>query len=371
MVARCLPPAWTVVVCALVSALCLGAAPSLSAQVGGAPSLSAQGGPDCPSCGAVTVTPDGAYDPDRPKNSTGHTTTFTARNTGSITLDLFFTCWGTGGVTCTNVTPTSGILDPGEEQVLTVTYNVGSSGGQIWAGADDEVVADNGNRLVTTPPTITLVAPRVTTGTDTDTVHTRTPLILATFSSVDAVIDTNSLVLKLGADTVSALARRNTGLMEWEVDVAHQLTPGVVKSLYVKICHVNAGCASVTRQVLLDNSGPPIVAFTGMPLELHGNAAEVETGFSIPAYFSMGAARSTGLVYSTRQSYPRALVNVDIELTWPVGNPDQITAVLRDGGVGLDSLTTSSPVCQAASGRRCRVTLQGDFSGSTYARAVR
>jgi RHS repeat-associated protein len=64
-------------------------------------------------------------------------------------------------------------------------------------------------------------------------------------------------------------------------------------------------------------------------------------------------------------------VNADIELTWPAGNPDQIKAYLRDGIIALDSLVVSSPTCQASAGRKCRVTLQGDFSSSTYPRAVR
>lgn len=327
---------------------------------------------DCPTCPifSVNVAPDGSYDPNRAKNSTGHTTTFTVTNTGNQTDTYNFTCSTSGGVTCTNVSPASQTLAGGGEQVVTVTYNVGASGGQVSLSAEGEAT-DSGYRLVSTPPTLTLSAPRVTNGVDTALVHTRTPLVLATFATTDAPIDVSTLVVKLGTDTVTALARRNSALTEWEVDVAHQLTPGVVKALYVRICHINAGCSTVTRQVLLDNSGPAIVSFTGMPLELHGHAAEVETGFATPAYVSMGASRSTGLVYSTRQSYPRALVNVDIELTWPAGNPDQIKTILRDGIVGMDSLTATTPSCQASMGRRCRVTLQADFSGSTYARAAR
>jgi hypothetical protein len=335
------------------------------------PRAASQDGPLCPSCTffRVSVTPDGTYDPDRPKNSTGHTTTFTVTNTGNVTDSYNLSCSVTGGVTCTNVNPASKTLASQEQQVVTVTYNVGSSGGRITLEAVGEAV-DTGYRLVSTPPVINLVAPRVTNGVDTAIIHTRWPLVLATFSA-DAPVDTTSLVITLGPDTVSASARRNTALTEWEVDVRHELAPGVVKALYVKICHVNSSCSSMTRQVLLDNSGPPIVSFTGMPLEVHGHAAEMETGFSIPAYVSMGTARSTGLVYSTRQSYPRALVNVDIELTWPAGNPDQIKAILRDGIVGMDSLTAATPTCQASSGRRCRLTLQADFSSSTYPRAIR
>ncbi len=113
-----------------------------------------------------------------------------------------------------------------------------------------------------------------------------------------------------------------------------------------------------------------------MPLEAHSrhfsapfgpgigvNGAEIETGVSVPSYFSMGAPHTTGFVYSTRQAYPRALVNADIELTWPVGTPDSIKATLIDGNSRLDSLKVTSPSCTGGSGRQCRITLQGDFPG--------
>jgi hypothetical protein len=327
---------------------------------------------DCPSCQfyRVSVTPDSGYEPDRPKNSTGHTVQFTVINTGNVDDGWELTCAVTGGVTCLDINPPIVSLAAYEQTVVTVTYNVGASGGRITLTAASDFSNDAGYRLVSTPPTLNIIAPKITNGADTALVHTRTPLVLATYNA-DAPIDTASLVVILGPDTVSLLTRRNAGLAEWEVDPAHQLQPGTNKTLTVKICHINAGCTTATRQLLLDNSGTPIVSFAGMPLEKTGNAAEVETGLAIPAYFSMGVARSTGLVFSTRQSYPRALVNIDIELTWPVGTPDQIKAILRDGIVGLDSLTATTPGCQAVVGRRCRVTLQADFSGTTYPRALR
>ena len=232
---------------------------------------------------------------------------FTVTNTGNITDTYTFTCVVTGGVTCANVNPSSVTLISFGQQVVTVTYSVGSTGGQLTLDAlgDCDVGSchDTGYRLVTTPPVITLVVPKVTNGADTALVRSRSPRVLATYSA-DAPIDTTSFVLKLGSDTVSKLARRNAALAEWKVDEGHQLSPGVTQSVYVRVCHVNSGCTSVTHQVLLDNSGPPILSFAGMPLEVHGSTAEVETGFSIPPYFSMNAARSTGLTFSTRQSYP-------------------------------------------------------------------
>ena len=256
---------------------------------------------------------------------------------------------------------------------MNATYSVGDSGGRlVLRAAEDGPISDTGWRNISTPPTLTLVVPALTAGkADTAVVYSRTPLVLATYRAPDAAIDTTSLVVKLGTDTVTPLTRRNRRLVEWEIDPSRQLQPGVVKDLYVRICHTNSGCTAITRRLRLDNSGAPIVSFSGMPLERSSGGAEVETGIATPAYTSMGVARSAGLVYSTRQSYPRALVNTDIELTWPAGNPDTLSATLLDGATPLDSLRVPNPVCQAVSGRRCRVTLQGDFSGTTFTRALR
>lgn len=335
----------------------------------GVGTLSAQNGPLVP--GNVSVSPDGTYEPDHPKNTGGYVTTFTAYNNTGSTITFSYGCWGTGGISCANITPPSGRLASGRSQVLTVTYNIGASGGELHADMEGGGYYDQGYRIVTTPPTLTVVTPALTQSPDTGLVHTRTPLVLATYTTTDAAIDTTSLVIRVGNDTVTKLARWNSRVAEWEVDSARQLSPGVPKSLLVKICHINAGCTSITRQLLLDNSGPPIVSFAGMPLELHPAVAETQTGLATPPYVSMGVSRSAGLVYSTRQAFPRVLVNVDLELTWPAGNPDQIKAVLIDGVVRLDSLVVSSPTCQSSTGRRCRVSLQANFAGTTFATATR
>ena len=319
------------------------------------------------------VIPDGLFDPDRPKNSSGHVTTFDVINNGTTSLDLTFTCMGRVGVTCTNVNPGSATLAPSTGITVNATYSVGDSGGRlVLRAAEDGPISDTGWRNISTPPTLTLVVPALTPGkVDTAVVYSRTPLVLATYRAPDAAIDTTSLVVKLGNDTVTPLTRRNRRLVEWEIDPSRQLQPGVVTDLYVRVCHTNSGCTAITRRLRLDNSGSPIVSFSGMPLERSSGGAEVETGIATPAYYSLGVARSAGLVYSTRQSYPRALVNADIELTWPAGNPDTLSATLLDGATPLDSLRVANPVCQATSGRECRVTLQGDFSGTTFTRALR
>jgi RHS repeat-associated protein len=156
----------------------------------------------------------------------------------------------------------------------------------------------------------------------------------------------------------------------------------------ITACALNGLCTSDSAWAVLPNDSTPILGFTGRPLEALGrqfgapfgpglsvSGAEVETGFGIPAYISRGAARGAGLVYSTRTSYPRALVPVDLELPWPSTAPTQIKLILFDGAVKLDSLVLGSgqTTCASYGGavKRCRAVLQGDFSGSSYTKPNR
>ncbi|MEP7326880.1 MAG: hypothetical protein ABI836_13095 [Gemmatimonadota bacterium] len=111
------------------------------------------------------------------------------------------------------------------------------------------------------------------------------------------------------SDSVTSLARHNRGLLEWEVDSTHQLNPGgSTDSLIIRQCATTGfgpACTTESRRVLLVNDSTPLFGFTGMPLEALGggfssgfgpgisvSGAEVETGFTTPAYVSRGAARS-------------------------------------------------------------------------------
>ncbi len=44
------------------------------------------------------------------------------------------------------------------------------------------------------------------------------PLLQARFYPNDSTLDTTSLVVVMGSDTVTNLTRRNRGMMEWEAD---------------------------------------------------------------------------------------------------------------------------------------------------------
>jgi RHS repeat-associated protein len=332
----------------------------------------------------VSVTPDlGPIQ--RTANATGYTDVFTVTNTSSSSKTYTLAHSSRGNVTTTSVSPTSLTLAAGDSGTATVTYSTGSLGtGKAILTATATGARDQGSMDVTignTGPTVTLLVPA---GTTRAAVRTRQPILRATFLRASDVLDTAATVLRWRGEDVTALARQSRGLVEWEVDSTRWLAVGDSALAEAKACTLNGPCTTVTRWVVLENDQKPVLGFTGMPLEALGrgftapfgpglsvSGGELETGFSIPSYVSLGTPRSAGLVYSTRQSYPRVLVPVDLELPWPSGTPDQLALRLFDGAVKLDSLVLASPTCATGAVKRCRAVLQGDFAAATFTTPTR
>lgn len=335
---------------------------------------------------AVWVTPKGGT-VTRGANTSGHSQNFTVRNDGTNADWYSLACLSTGPVTCGTVSPSFVSLNPGASASVQVGYSVGSAGtGLLRLRAySDAPVSDTGyvNVNVLAAPTVTLVAPVLTTGSRA-VVRTRQPIIRALFST-SGTLDTAATVLRWRGTTVTGLARHSRALLEWEVDSTNWLGIGDSAQVQVTACNTIGNCTTVSRWVVLENDQRPVLGFTGMPSGALGagfsapfgpgfsvHKAEVETGFSIPSYVSRGVARSAGLVYSTRQSYPRALVHVDLEVPWPTaGTPDQVKLVLLDGTLRLDSLVLTNPTCATGALKRCRATLQGDFASSGFVTPTR
>ncbi len=346
----------------------------------------AQNPPACVNClppYAVGVTPDSSPKGRAPSGT--YTDTFTVQNVGANTDTYSFACLATGGVTCSTVNPTSATLSTWQTRAVSVTYTVGTSAGtlKLLASGANDVANDGGSYLISLPPAVTLVAPVLTSG-GRAVVRTRQPLGRATFLPRGSPLDTTKTMLTWRTDTVTTLARASRGLVELEPDSARWLNLGDSAQLTVTACAQNGLCTTASRWAVLLNDQKPVLGFSGMPLEALGrqfgapfgpglavSGAEVETGFGAPAYVSLGASRSAGLVYSTRQSYPRVLVPVDFELTWPAGTPDQVKLTLFDGPTRLDSLLVATPTCATGTARRCRAVLQGDFSASSFATPTR
>ncbi|HSE28158.1 MAG TPA: RHS repeat-associated core domain-containing protein [Gemmatimonadales bacterium] len=353
----------------------------------------AQGGPPvAPMAGggggggaSSTVTPDGTGLQALP-GSSGNVATFFVANTGTSTYTFSLTCSATGAVTCTNA-PASIALDPEETQDIEVTWSYGSGGG---AGTIRLATShDQGYHNVTEypKPVLTLVVPTETSA-GRAVVRNRQPVLRANYrpggTGLPSLVDSTTLVVTWRGETVTTLVRANRGLVEWEVDSTRRLGVGDSAQFAVTICAASGACQQASRWVVLPADEHPVLGFTGVPLEALGSAfgapfgpglalrgAEVETGIGTVPYFSMGAARSTGLVYSTAQSYPRALVPVDLELPWPAGTPSEIRVILRDAGVALDSLVVANPTCATGALKVCRAVLQTDWSGGSYATPTR
>jgi RHS repeat-associated protein len=334
---------------------------------------------------AVEVTPDGGT-VTKPTSTAVNSVSFTVRNAGDNPDTYGFSCFATGPLTCTG-TPSPVTLQPFTQTNVTVQFStsgtIGSGTLQLEASGGT-VANDVGSYTVTTAaaPTVTFVVPTLTSGSRA-VVRTRQPIIRALFASGGSGVDSMPTMTWRG-QSVTALVRRSRGLIEWEVDSTRWLGIGDSAQVAVTACAQVSACTTVSRWVVLENDQKPVLGFSGIPLEALGSqftapfgpgisvsGAEVESGFSTTPYYSMGVPRSVGLSYSTRQSYPRALVPVDLELPWPAGTPNQVKLVLIDGGTRLDSLVLSSPTCATGAVKRCRTVLQADFSGGTYATPTR
>jgi RHS repeat-associated protein len=319
---------------------------------------------------------------------------FLVQNVGTTTFtNIAMTCTATGPVACVSVNPTNqASLAPGASREVEITYTTAAAGvGTIrltaTASGGTSAYAVQTVTLLAAP-TITLVAPTGTFKFNRGVVRTRQPRVLATWLPGDTAsgqaIDSTTVLLTWRGVNVTTQARYNRGLLEWEPDSAQGL--GTVGSsvadsaqLTIRVCAVSGACTTMSPYIVLPNDSKPILGFSGVPYEALGRAfttpfgpglsvtaGEIETGISTVPYFSMGSPRSTGLAYSTRQSYPRVLIPVDLELTWPAGTPSDITFILKDGATRLDSVRFVSPTCATGAVRRCRAVLQGDFGTSTF-----
>jgi hypothetical protein len=218
----------------------------------------------------VAVTPDGSTTPNRPPSSGPYSAKFTVQNTGSYADTYALTCSTSSNVTCTGLSTSSVTLNPGGKATIFATYTVGAVGTgtlTLRARSDESGVQDTGFftvPVVVPAPTITIVAPG-------DTVYSRTPLILVTYTNGSGTVDTSTLAVTWGSTSVKALGRYHDRLFEWEVDGAsHELSPGGTKQLYVYVCTVSGPCSSVSPDVLLAPSPRPILSLKPMPLEAHG-----------------------------------------------------------------------------------------------------
>lgn len=259
-------------------------------------------------------------------------------------------------------------------------------------------------------PNISYVLPA---GSGRAVIATRTPLLSIKVDDGGTLVDTYGITLiwdRAGAtppDTVRfnpsqnqaldplfgrrALTAQTHAILEWQPDSAHGLNPGTGGDsalVTVKACDLaepTIHCRTNTRWLVLPHDSTAVLGFSNLPVETFGggfaapfgpgiavSGADIETGFSTVPYFSFGGARSAGLVYSTRQSYPRVLVPVDVELRWPAsGAPSSMVFRLYDGAVKLDTFKLTSPTCTTGSAIQCHAVLQADFSASSFPVPVR
>jgi len=342
------------------------------------------------------VTPDGGS-----LNATAHasglTAQFVVKNNLGTPGTYTLSCSVSGQLGGCSVQ--SSVYLPGNTQdeleVTFSTLNIAASGNVLTLTATGPGT-DNGTvNVAVDTSAVRMITPGGTLNDAKVTVLRRAPVILARFknSAGFATDTTQTLITWQGLwtggrlDTVTAEARKSRGLIEWEVDSARSFpAPGDSARLVIRQCTLSGSCTLESRYLRLAsaNDSTPLLGFSAVALEGLGGGAtapfgpgfavvggEVETQFAVQPYFTRGAARSTGLVYATRQAYPRVTVPVDIELPFLTANPDTMWVELRDGVTLVGSATLGAPSCQTAGVRKCRSVVTADFQGSSFANPVR
>ncbi len=228
--------------------------------------------PDCANCSGphVTVAPTGT-EVANPLNTSPHTVTFTVYDDGNTDETFDFTCSSTGGIGCLATSPTSRGIAAGDSTTVQVSYSVGANVGtvKLTATGRSSGAFNTGWYTITANPTVTLVAPVLTSGSRA-VVRTRQPLARALFATNGSPMDTTRTVLKWRSDTVTTLARANRGLLEWEPDSARWVNVGDSAQILVTACAQNGLCTTATRWAVLLNDTKPVLGLSGMPLAALG-----------------------------------------------------------------------------------------------------
>ena len=344
--------------------------------------------------GTVYVTPDGSVILPS-AHAEWFQADFTILNTRTVTSTYNLSCAGTGQVLECFMDDSTRVLDPDESAEVHVWYRTGNqsfSGNQLTLTASGPAT-DAGYYVVKVQSSaVKMVTPGGSLTDQVITIRRRQPILLAKFL-VDAGVAVESTTVamtwqRLPADAapvdVTTESRRNRGLMEWEVGDSLALqNPGDSARVSVHMC-ASGICTDEHRIVKLANDSKPLFGFSGVPTGslaaafaapfgpgLSVSGVEVETGFGTVPWFSMGQARSAGLVYSTRQAWPRVTLPVDVELPWLGANPSTLTLVAWDGAAFKDSVRYVSPNCVTGAVRKCRAVITADFRGTSFSTPTR
>ncbi len=265
----------------------------------------------------------------------------------------------------------------GKDATTSVALNVGSNTVQVY-------MCDTSGNCTTSMFYVTRTGvPTVAINSPSTAINTRTPIVHVEFDPANTgsqnEINENSVSVTWGGVNVTGQGRFNKRLFEWEVSEALRLNPGSAKTLSVTVCNSAspAECTTKTRSVTLQSGNNSVISVTVNPFESLGRLSgaslgpfgiqgtEVVTAASTPAYVSMNSPRTAGLTYSSRQSYPRAVVNATIE--FPIGTkPSSLNVRLLDGGVVKDQFTQSNPNCGTSATTLCWVSLQLPYATTSY-----
>jgi len=341
-----------------VAALVLGTVVVTSPALG-------QGGPPPGGGGgtyAIDVTPDDGWDSADP-NTGGHTVTFTATNTGTNHDTYEFSCYGSGGVTCTGSTPGVKALAAGAHVTITSTYSVGVAGGTLTL----EALGDTGHADDTGLYTIEVVNPHsVAVTPDGATAPTRTApgSYSETFTVLNrgGISDTYTLTCGSAAPvTCTGLSASSTTL-----DAGGSMTD----TAFYTVLSAGTGSLTLTASNNYASDGGsytvPVTALPpGKPLAalVRYNADNMDRGLCLttgageaagvscgdlfvvqpmPVYRTIGRDRSLTLHYNSAAATGLFLAAVNVTEPSSVLPPDKVGIWLTVGG-STDSAEYAGP----------------------------
>jgi RHS repeat-associated protein len=333
--------------------------------------------PTCPPpTYGVVVNPKGTS-VSQQANSTGHTGSFTVKNTGSTSNSYSFTCTSTGPVACTSVSPTSATLGAGSQSGVTVIYSVAAPGsGTLKLSASGANASDNGSYNVTVATFQVAVAPDGATAQQrlaNTTGYSETFTVQNTGTGQDTYTFTCA-----GAGQVTC-----TGVNPSTVSLTASASTTVTASYSVGF--YGTGTLKLTASGIASDTGwytvpvyggPPVVDSTPYLFVKQDYSRCAQACFAVThsyatvPYFSLNAPRNVSLVYNSDRANPRPFVRVNVtpSPTYP-GTPAEYRLQVQVGGVTVTFVNGDSILRFTYPGNAA-ARLGGQFDASGYATGV-
>ncbi len=323
---------------------------SLAAQCGGGlNSPDAPYCPDCPPpCYAVSVSPDSS--PIQVVATQTNRATYVVTNEGNTTDSYAMTCSSSGNATCVSVTPTSWLLGAAQSKTVYVDFTAGSVGtsGVVYLRASNIRASDYGSYLISngagsvTPDggAVAAVAnatkniQRFTVQNPSTSSNTYTLAVSCTGTATACTLSSTSLSVPAGAAGFADVSY-TTG------DLGATGSMTLTATLITDSTAKDSGWVSINASIA---AGPaPAVSLAPYSAGYTLAANGMSYAHRLPAFGSMGGARTLMLTYNSTAVRPVSLVTVDVSNpTTPYPNTYQVQVQLASSGAYLQLMNGST-----------------------------